>query len=74
MSSINTATEFTNDQLPDLIGYCLAGVPFTAFPTYEAAANHSAIAKGEETAIVTRKDGMFLVAMIDREDGTFIYI
>lgn len=71
---INGASEFTNDQLPGLIGYSLSGVPFTAFRTREAAQNHAKIANGEETAIVTRKDGMFLVAMIDREDNTFIYI
>lgn len=67
-------TEFTNDQLPGLTGYVLPGVPFRACKTREAAGAHAAIARGAETAIVQRADGMFLIAMIDREDETFIYI
>lgn len=67
-------TEFTNDQLPGLTGVVVPGIPFTVFSRREDAEAHRAVAKGEETAVVTRTDGKFLVAMIDRDDDTFIYI
>lgn len=67
-------TEFTNDQLPGLTGMCLPGIPFHAFTSRDRAEKHREKAGEEETAVVERVDGKFLVAMIDREDRTFIYI